>query len=199
MKLAGLIAAAGRSERMGRAKALLPIDDEVFVTRLARVLASSGASPVVVTVPEPPDDAPVSRALASLDVVVTRNERPDDGLAGSLATALARVPPDAQGLVVCPVDMPFVTEDLVRALAGLALEGALAAVPVVEAAWGHPVVVARALFDEVAACAAEGGLRAVLERHEGEVARLSWHDERVLSNLNTPDEYARASARARGR
>lgn len=180
---------------MGRTKALLPIDDEVFVVRLSRALSSAGASPVVVTVPEPPDDAPVLSALRTLPVTAVRNASPDDGLAGSLATALALFPADAEAMVVCPVDMPFVTTPLVERLARLVEAGAPAAVPVVDDAWGHPVVVSRALFDEVSRCAAEGGLRAVLDRHLDDVALLPWDDRRILENINTPADYVRVVGR----
>lgn len=190
MKRAAVIAAAGRSTRMGRPKALLPIGEkDVFVTHLARVLLATNASAVVVTVPEPPDDEEVTQALSSLDVLVTRNLYPDDGLAGSLATALERLPDDVDALVVCPVDMPFVTVELVEGLCALVEKGAVAAVPVVSGARGHPVVVGRELFREVRECAAEGGLRAVLSRHD--VRELPWSDALVLENLNTPADYER--------
>ncbi len=198
MKLLGLVAAAGKSERMGRPKALLPLDDELFVTRLARVLLGASASPVVVTVPEPPDDIPVRNALTDIDVVVTRNLAPADGLAGSIATALAdslHVSSDVDALVLCPVDMPFVTRALVHELVAAVSEGALAAVPVVDGARGHPLVVARALFGELADCAQGGGARAVLDRHEGELALLPWADARVVCNINTPADYERVMQR----
>lgn len=194
MRFAALLAAAGRSTRMGRSKALLPFDDDdVFVTRLARVLLASGADPVVVTVPESPGDEEVTAALANLPVVATRNARPDDGLAGSVLTALDQLPPDANALVVCPVDMPFVTEALVQGLCQLIEEGAKAAVPVVNDTWGHPVAIASELFGELRQRITEGGLRAVLNRHD--VATLEWTDARILENLNTPADYTRALRR----
>lgn len=194
MKRAALIAAAGRSSRMGRAKALLPFDDDdVFVTRLVRVLLAARVPTVVVTVPEPPDDEPVRRALSAFAVDVVRNRFPDDGLAGSLATALERLPEDVGALVLCPVDMPFVSVELIDGLCRPVEGGALAAVPVVKGARGHPVVLSRALFGEARASAAEGGLRAVLSRHA--VEELPWSDARVLENLNTPDDYARVLGR----
>lgn len=195
MKLGALVAAAGRSERMGRTKALLPLGQETFVTHLTRVLLRSGAAPVVVTVPEPPEGAGVERALADVrGVVVTRNLAPTEGLAGSLATALASLEEDVDALVLCPVDMPFVTTSLVKKLVAAVEGGALAAVPFVAQERGHPVVFARALFEELAGCAREGGARGVLERHDDDVALVPWGDPRVLVNVNTPEDYDRVMA-----
>lgn len=174
---------------MGRTKALLPLGEETFVAHLARVLLRAGASPVVVTAPEPPEDRPVSAALSELDVVVTRNATPEEGLAGSLSTALALLAGDVKALVLCPVDMPFVTAALVHELIAAVAKGALAAVPVVDDERGHPVVFARALFGELSVCASDGGARAVLERHANKVASVRWGDRRVLSNVNTPADY----------
>lgn len=190
MKVAGLVAAAGRSERMGRTKAVLPLGGDTFVTHLSRVLLRAGLAPVVVTVPEPPDGALVERALARLDVVATRNDAPAEGLIGSVKTAL-RHTPDAGGLLLCPVDMPFVTTALVQRLVAALDEGALAATPWVQDARGHPVALGAALFDELLA-AGDGGVRAVLASRDDEVARVPWGDARVLSNLNTPEDYERA-------
>lgn len=180
---------------MGRSKALLPLGGDTFVTHLSRVLLRAGASPVVVTVPEPPEDSVVTAALASVDVVVTRNTAPDDGLAGSLATAIALLPDDIDLLVFCPVDMPFVTTALVRKLTAAMEAGALAALPVVGEERGHPVVVSRALFEELRTCANDGGARAVLERHAGETATVAWGDARVLENINTPEDFERVMSR----
>src|SRR5690606_19945514 len=110
------------------------------------------------------------------------NAAPVDGLAGSLATALSLVPDEVGALVMCPVDMPFVTAPLVSRLLAALFGGALAAVPVVNGERGHPVAFARALFDELRACAGAGGggARAVLAAHEAELALVPWGDPRVL-------------------
>jgi molybdenum cofactor cytidylyltransferase len=186
----GLIAAAGRSVRMGRTKALLPLGGETFVTHLSRVLLRAGLSPVIVTVPEPPEGALVRLALAKVDVVAAHNDTPAEGLRGSVKTAL-RLARGTSALVLCPVDMPFVTAQLVRRLLAALDEGALAAAPWIDGQRGHPVALSRALFDELVA-GPEGGVRAVLAAHDAEVARVPWGDARVLENLNTPEDFERA-------
>lgn len=192
MKVAGLIAAAGKSERMGRTKALLPLGGDTFASHLARVLARAGVAPVVLTLPEGESAALVGAAVAALPVDARPNDRPHDGLIGSIATAL-RAAPDTDALVVCPVDVPFVTPALIAKLVRALSDdpGCVAALPLVGEETGHPVLFARAVFDELADPELAGGARTVIARHEANIARVPWGDERVLANINTPGEFER--------
>lgn len=185
-RFAGLIAAAGRSSRMGRAKALLALDGETFVGRLADALALAGLSPVVVTLPEPPGDEPVRAALEGRSVIATRNAFPGEGLSGSVRTALD-VAGDVDGLVLTPVDAPFASAELVRALLeALVARSALAVVPVVDGTRGHPVAFARGAFAALRAASERGGPRGVLADLGDDVVEVPWRDARITRNVNTP-------------
>src|SRR3954467_2079355 len=54
--IAALVPAAGRSERMGRPKLILPIGGVPLIARVVAALRSGGPDPVVVVAPPP--DAP---------------------------------------------------------------------------------------------------------------------------------------------
>lgn len=185
----GLVAAAGRSSRMGQPKALLEIEGEPFVRRLSRVFLEAGVSKVVVTVPKPPADEAVREALVGLDVVASPNRYFDEGLLGSLKTALELLP-NARGIVLTPVDAPFASVELVRALLYALERGARAAVPSAGGRRGHPVGFSAACFEALRA--AEGGPREVLASLGDTLALVPWGDERVTWNLNAPADLARA-------
>jgi molybdenum cofactor cytidylyltransferase len=192
MRVAALVAAAGRSERMGRCKALLPLGSTTFVAQLCRVFSRAGCDPVVVTAPEGPSGELVRGALAELSARVVDNAFMEQGLSGSVRTALAEAP-EVDALLLCPVDMPFVTPALVRKLVA-ALEAeteAAAAVPVVDGARGHPVLLGRALFADLAKADELGGPRGVLAAKAASVREVAWGDPRVLVNVNTPEVFER--------
>ncbi len=189
-RAAGLIAAAGTSVRMGACKALLPFSGATtFVERIAQVFLSAGLDPVVVTIPPDDDGAAVEHALAHLPVLCSHNELPEDGLAGSVVTALRHAAePDA--LVLTPVDCPFLDVELVRSLAQLC-QRAAAVAPEVDGRRGHPVAFARVTFELLLTCASRGGPRAVLDALDKDVALLPWLERHVLEDVDTPEDYRR--------
>lgn len=196
MRACGVIAAAGGSSRMGLPKALLPFSTDVFfVTRIAEVFTAAGLDPVVVTVPDAlPVARRIHRQLEHLPVVTTRNERGDQALTGSVLTALMHAP-DADAVVVAPVDCPFVDVSLVQTLLA-ALRLGVAAVPNVDGERGHPVVFARPAFELLWSAGDRGGPRAVLEALGPDVIDVPWSDARVCEDVDTPEDYERLFGKA---
>ena len=93
-RVAGVILAAGRSIRMGRAKAFLPVPGGgTFLERLVRTFELAGASPVVVVRPPQWADGP---APGSGNVEFAINPEPGRGQLSSLQCGLAAVSPDAR-------------------------------------------------------------------------------------------------------
>ena len=189
MRVGGIVLCGGRSSRMGRPKAWLPVGGEVMLQRVVRVLRE-GVGPVVAVaapgqdVPPLPDDVELVR-----DAVEGRG--PLQGLAAGLAALDGRA--DAAYLSAC--DVPFLTAGFVRRVAEL-LGLAAISVPFV-GGYHHPLAAAYRLSVRpvVADLLAADRLRPVflfdavptrvIEPHE-----LPGLDP--LRNLNTPDDYAAA-------
>lgn len=202
MSVAGLIAAAGMSSRMGRPKALLPFGASgiPFVWQLAVTFVDAGLSPVIVTVPDGPIGDAIRATLKPLNinpaaqVVCVVNDEPHLGFAGSVRTALVRSP-SSTGLVLTPVDAPHATVGLVQSLLhALHTTTADAVVPVVGDKFGHPVAFRKTVWRELSACGAQGGPRSVLDTlsARGTLAQVPWSDWRILDDVNTAEDYARA-------
>ena len=191
MNVVGLVAAAGQSARMGRCKALLPLQDGTpFVVQLARVFLAGGLAPVVITIPDNDDADPVRRALQDLPVLAVPNEAPELGLTGSVQTALTLTAgaPECDGLLLTPVDAPFATVDVVEGLVRALAHGALAAVPVHHGTPGHPVAFARALFARLLGCGPRGGPASLLQELGQDVVYLPCDDERITWDINAPQD-----------
>ncbi len=119
MLIAAIVPAAGRSERMGRPKLVLPIDGRPLIERVVHALRAGGAGVVVVVVP--PATEPGANALADAarnagaEVVVAPTTPPD--MRGSVALGIdhlnrreGNVPTT---LLINPGDSPGLTADLV--------------------------------------------------------------------------------------
>jgi len=198
----GVILAAGRSTRMGRAKPLLPCgpDGESFVRRLARALCEGGV-PHVLVVGRPEDHA-LRDEVAALPVPARFVENPGAD-AGQLSSVLAGLDaadvPGTRGLLVTPVDAPLVTAGTVAALlAAFASTGA----PIVRAVYrgthGHPVVFSRDVFDSLRRADPNVGAKAVLRAHEGAIRNVEVDDAGVVADVDTPDDYRALFGRGPG-
>jgi CTP:molybdopterin cytidylyltransferase MocA len=188
----GIVLAAGRSQRMGRPKALLPIDDETFVERAIVVLRDGGCRGVVAVVGR--DDPEAARRAEAAGAKVVASGDPDTPQADSLRLGLAAIGEDAAAAVVLPVDHPLVQATTVLALIRefRSRGGAPAAIrPVYCGVTGHPTLFGRRIFAELAAPDLPEGARSVLAAHTDAVVDLPVEDGGVTADIDTPDDYRR--------
>ncbi len=180
--------AGGRSERMGRPKAELEIDDETFLQRAVSTLSAGGCQEVVVVtgpsaelVPGPQPDGEVRAAAFG------GAEQID-----SLRSGIRALPADAEAAVVIPVDHPLVKpETVARLIEAFRDSGAPIVVPTHEGKGGHPVLFGEELFDELLEGDAPEGARSIVHAHASELLRLDVEDRGVLIDVDTPEDYDR--------
>ena len=191
----GLILASGRSSRMGRPKALLPIGEagETFVSRLAATLREGGVDDVLVVAGE--EATAVESALARLTPAprVVTNPNPDLGQLSSLLIGLGAVDrPGVGGVLVTLVDAPLVVAGTVRALLETHRRtGAPIVRPTRDGVHGHPVIFDRSLFGELRAADLRAGAKPVVRAHETASVEVAVDDEGAFIDIDTPDDYIR--------
>ena len=197
MGVAGVVLAAGASERMGRSKALLDFRGLPFVVRILEALEALDMKPRLVVLG--PDAPRIRPSLATHECVIV--EQPDVGAGeiGSLRAAIATLEPvRPSGLLAWPVDLPHVRVSTIERL----LERhrlvpvpspAPAIVPSFAERRGQPVLWDRSVFEELStsAAATRHGPRAVLLAHEAQLATVPVDDPAVIDDLNTPEDYER--------
>jgi molybdenum cofactor cytidylyltransferase len=195
---AGIVLAAGASTRMGRSKALLRHVDgtTTFLTHAIHTLRAGGVSRIVVV--GRPGDA-VLRAEAERDAdLFVENPDPDRGQLSSLLVGLEEAITrwDADAVMVLPVDVPMVPPAAVSRLLERARSTPL---PILRAVaggrHGHPVIFARAVFDELRNADPALGARAVVRADPARVLDLDVEDAGVTVDVDTPDDYRRAFGR----
>lgn len=164
--VAGLVLAAGGSERLGRPKQLLPYGG---ATLLDHVLATARAcrfDQLLCVIGASADQIRQRVDLGGTQVVL--NEHFGDGCSSSIAAALNAVDPRAGVLVLMLGDQPGVSPSTVEALVGGRGDAPLAACAY-ENGRGHPLAFARSTFDELSALHGDKGVWKLLDRHAGEV------------------------------
>ena len=63
--------------------------------------------------------------------------------------------------------------------------------PEVNRKGGHPVILPARLAGEIERIPPGYGLNWLLHRRAEEVVRHHWHDQRLLADIDTPEDYAR--------
>ncbi len=193
MSIAGAVLAAGRSERMGKSKALLDFRGRPFVVAVLEALEALDLKNRVVVLG--PDAPRVRPALGAHTCLLVENHDPDSGPIGSLRAALAAlegVRPTA--LLVWPVDVPHARLDTVeRLIAAYERTNAPVVVPSFAGRRGHPVIWDASLFHELAtsAAATREGARAVLRGVGDRAVAVAVDDPAVIDDIDTPEDYER--------
>src|SRR5437764_5621817 len=113
MRVGGIVLCGGRSSRMGRPKAWLPVGDEAMLQRVVRVLCEA-VGPVV-AVAAPGQDLP----LLPAGVEIVRDEVEGRGPLQGLAAGLAALDGRADATYLTSCDVPFLTAGFVRRVVGL--------------------------------------------------------------------------------
>jgi len=190
--LAAVILSAGASSRMGRPKALLPYREGTFLEHLIQVTRHPriGVTRVVLGA-----GAEVIRTMAKLDPsIVVLNPDWEQGQLSSICTGVRSLDGiDTDGMVLCPVDHPLVSAQLVSELVDRFYQERKAIVlPTFKGRRGHPAIFSSALYSELLAAPADKGARVVVWEHAADVVEVPTDEEGVVLNLNDPEMLKRA-------
>jgi CTP:molybdopterin cytidylyltransferase MocA len=193
-----VVLAAGKSSRMGRTKALLPLGSsgETFLARVIRVLREGGADAVVVVIGG--DAAAVRASLPRDDSHVSSVENPryEEGQLSSLLVGLAAVEQrhdKVDAVMMTLVDLPLISPATVRAVreAFLANPGAPLVRPRRGKRHGHPVIFNRTIFAELRRSDPSKGAKPVVHAHAAEEVNVDVDDEGAFIDIDTPEDYER--------
>jgi molybdenum cofactor cytidylyltransferase len=195
-RVVAVVLAAGASSRMGRPKALLDFDGTPCVGRVLAACREAGVSEVVVVTGPAGGDV---RALCA-GTTEAINPQPERGMLSSLQAGLRALPALATGFLIFPVDFPVVPAGEVRRLLeafGRRASGQRLFIPSFDRRRGHPVLIEAGLAPELLALDPGSTARAVIAAHEGEIVYTEAADDRVLLDMDTPEDYQRCLERSR--
>lgn len=189
---AGVLLAAGESRRLGHPKQLVEWQGQPLVRRAAQAALQAGLDPVVVVTGA--FAAEVQVALHDLPVQVVFNPDWAAGQSSSLRTGLEMLPERTQAALFLLSDQPYLTPELIQALTRRHAETQAAIVaPRAGGRRANPVLFDRVAFPELLALQGDAGGRQIINRYP--VEYVDWPDERILLDVDTPQDLSDASAR----
>jgi molybdenum cofactor cytidylyltransferase len=189
-----IVLAAGKSTRMGRSKANLPLGSgETFLSRIVRTLYAAAVDDVVVVVGHEADAILTAFSRTGVAARFVINSDYENGQFSSLLCGLNAV--DRPGLIaalVTLVDVPLVSADTVRNVIDRYHQTHAPIVrPVRGHEHGHPVLIDRSLFDEIRRADPSGGAKLVVRAHASAPGDVQVADDGAFRDIDTIDEYER--------
>jgi molybdenum cofactor cytidylyltransferase len=187
-----VVLSAGESSRMGRSKALLPIDGETFIERIVTALKQTEVGKIIVVIGHNAEE--MKEEIDHLPVEILVNHQYKLGQLSSLHVAIRHLISDqsCDGILLHLVDHPYIDGTLVDVMIRQFYESKnLIVVPRYQGKRGHPVLLSRKLFTELLKAPIEQGAKAVVNAHTADTLEIDADDEGVTIDIDTPELYRR--------
>ena len=186
--VAGIILAAGRSQRMGAFKPLLPFGDTTVIDSCLQNLRAGGVKTVILVVGHRADE--LREHLKNSGVVFAVNPDPQSEMSSSIACAVRELPKEAKALLITPVDHPAIPSKVVSQLIDEWGKGHGLVKPTWQGKGGHPVLIDLSFKDELLRLDSNLGLKALFDTHKDQVKRLPVDSIYIARDMDTWEDYA---------
>jgi molybdenum cofactor cytidylyltransferase len=188
-QIGAIILAAGRSQRMGQPKMILPWGDTTVIGQVVRTLAQAGLSEIVVVTGGACQQ--VEAALRDHPARPVYNPRyAEDQMALSLRVGLASLAAGTDAALVALGDQPQMRQDTVRRVIQAYQESRAPLVfPSHNLRRGHPWIIARSLWGEILDREPAQNLRDLLRPYADQIHFVNVPDDSLLRDLDTPADY----------
>jgi molybdenum cofactor cytidylyltransferase len=190
--LAAVILSGGESRRMGAPKALLPYRGMTFVEHLIEVTRHPRVGVTRIVVGAHADEIR-ERLIARVSEIIV-NEDWEKGQLSSIQAGVRSLPEGGTGgMILCPVDHPIVSAELVgRLIEEFDASTKAIVLPTYRGRRGHPLIFRASLYTELLAASEDIGARQVVWAHADDLCEVATEEEGVALNINDPATLARA-------
>jgi molybdenum cofactor cytidylyltransferase len=189
--ISAVVLAAGRAERMGEQKLLLPLNDKPVLQWVLESALSSTVHEVICVVRDlKPLLQRITLAHDRLHWLV--NYAADRGQSTSVIAGLWAIDPRSEGALFLVGDQPLVRKDLIDALIErFEQSAALIVAPSFKGRARNPVLFRRELFPELLKLTGDRGGRLLIEKHKSRTDLVEWHQEMPFMDIDRREDYER--------
>lgn len=187
--IAAIILAAGRSERMGAFKPLLPFGPKTVIETCIENMRSGGVQTVVVVLGQGPRAEELKTHLQNSSVTFAINPDPESEMSASIACGVRAVPEGTRAVIINPVDHAAVPGEVVAMLLSEWQQGARLVKPIWNKRGGHPVLIDLEFRAELLSLDPDRGLKSFFRQHPEQVKRVDVNSNYIARDMDTWDDY----------
>lgn len=193
-QFSAVILSAGFSSRMGSFKPLLALGKGTLIEHVIGTAQSAGIEEICVVVGHRAEALMPVVDKAGAEAVFNPDYR--QGMFSSVCVGVKSLSSVVEAFFLLPVDIPLVRPATLRRLAEAwqKVPGRIVH-PVFAGERGHPPLIPADLIPVILEGSGQGGLRAVLERHEDQAIEIPVADEHILFDVDRPEHYEAAKQR----
>ena len=193
-KIAAIIPAAGRSERMGRPKLILPIEGATVIARVVSAFSAAGVAPVIVVAPpsEIEGARPIFEEAESRGAFVVVPAVPTADMRSSVEFGLLALDrefarPDA--VLIAPGDSPGLSSKIIAKIIEHFNTFHSIVAPTRNGKRGHPLLLPWEFAQEIFDLPPDVGVNALLSLRPESISELLIDDPGAFEDLDTPEDY----------
>ena len=181
--ISAVILSGGDSKRMNYPKALLKFDDNInFLQKIVNEYSNFGCGKIITV---------LNSSLESMTVSVENSEiilnyHPDFGRFYSIKSGLNEIR-NSEYCFIQNIDNPFINHNILDLLSENIYD-ADCIIPFFEGRGGHPILIGKKIINDILSKEENNlNLKDFLKKYN--CIRIETHDEKILININTPEDY----------
>jgi molybdenum cofactor cytidylyltransferase len=183
--ISAIVLAAGKSERMGSPKALLPISGRTFLENILDAISRTSIEQIGVVVGHHQKEIEASVRLPS----VVFNPDYEKGMITSFQAGIRALSWDASGAFLFLVDHPLVEPATIEAMI-MNLAPSRIILPTFQGRRGHPALFSSDVLEEILALPSTEGANIVVRKDPGRIVEVAVNAPGILVDIDTPEQFA---------
>ncbi len=190
-----ILLSAGLSSRFGSPKALAKFDNETVIEHLLHTLLSVKSITEIIVVLGADAQRIKTVLLEHKKVKVVYNKDYNLGQTSSFKAGLQNISPEAQGIMLLPVDYPLIKKETFETVTEAFIKNTpQILIPAFNGHKGHPPVFSSTLKEEFLKLADAQGLNTIAQHLPPEdILLLPVPDQRIVRSFNTAEEWEKLS------
>ena len=184
MKIAGLILAAGGSNRMGdRNKLMMPFQGKPMLNHVVNASLNSNLTQTFVVVGH--QSSEIKNLVQSDDIQCIENEQWETGMASSIVAGISQLK-QFDGFLILLGDMPLVTPELINEIIVHGSADKIV-IPIKDGLYGNPVFFGSKFRDELLTLYGDSGAKKVIQDNLSSMIKIEIQSNTIFKDYDTKE------------